>query len=53
MGCECEGTVVVSWYEIKKKYAKAYAAAPKMGKFQILDQVVGAWTGSGITRDSC
>ena len=27
-------------YEITKKYAKAYAAAPKKGKSQILDHVV-------------
>lgn len=27
-------------YEITKKYAKAYATAPKKGQSQILDQVV-------------
>lgn len=35
-------------YEITKKYAKAYAAAPKKGKSQILDQVVEV---TGWNRD--
>ena len=34
--------------EITKKYAKAYAAAPKKGKSQILDQVVEV---TGWNRD--
>ena len=30
-------------FEVTKKYAAAYAAAPKKGKSQILDQVVEVW----------
>lgn len=40
--------VLSARYEITKKYAKAYAAAPKKGKSQILDQVVEV---TGWNRD--
>ncbi len=35
-------------YEVTKKYAQAYAAAPKKGKSEILDQVVAV---TGWNRD--
>src|SRR5699024_2348718 len=39
---------MVARYEITKKYGQSYAAAPKKGKSQILDQVV---QGTGWNRD--
>jgi hypothetical protein len=43
-----ESLSMAARYEITKKYAQAYAAAPKRGKSQILDQVVEV---TGWNRD--